>query len=148
MKAILVVWNKAGKGKTESIREFVKLLLNTYPGFTAIYPTLIKIDPKGDFLIVVKVNGKVIGIVSQGDPGTGLGDKLLKLVKVNNCDIIICSTRTSGETVNSVLDVARKNKYEVIWTSTYEIEGQIQQTFVNNLKGKHMLDLLQSLGII
>jgi hypothetical protein len=143
MKTILAVWNKAGKGKTESIREFAKLLLITFPSYT---PNPISIKATGDFLIIVEINGKKIGILSQGDPGTGLGKKLLELV-AKNCDIIICSTRTSGETVKAVETAAGKS-YNVIWTSTYEINGETKRTFVNKLKGKHILDLLQSLEII
>ena len=148
MKTILAVWNKAEKGKTESIREFAKQLLTSYPSFTEIYPIPMTIHPKWDFRIVVKINGKIIGIESQGDPNTGLEERLSELVNVYKCDVIICSTRTSGSTVYAVQNISTTYGYNDIWTSTYEIQGKTQQSFVNNLKGKHILDLLQSLKVI
>jgi hypothetical protein len=38
--------------------------------------------------------------------------------------------------------------FDTIWTSTYQVAGQSQQIIANNLKAKHILELLQTLGII
>jgi hypothetical protein len=145
MKTIVAIWNKAGKGKSDSIREFAKLLLDTYPTNTPTLPSPIK--SKADFSMIVEINGKRIGIESQGDPGTKLQERLLKLVSTK-CDVIICSTRTSGETANAVIDIGKKNNYQVIWTSSYEIEDVSQHKTLNTLKGKHILDLLLSLNVL
>ena len=144
MKTIVAIWNRAGKGKSDSIKEFAKLLLEAYP----IYPgTLSPIKAKGDFSTIIEINGKKIGIESQGDPGTKLSERLQNLVS-NNCDLIICSTRTSGETANAVIDIAKRKKYQIIWTSTYEIDDAAQHHCMNKLKGKHILDLLLSLNVL
>lgn len=145
MKTILAIWNKAGKGKSDSIREFATLLLNTYP--TNVPTVTNPIKSKSDFSIIIEINGKKIGIESQGDPGTKLQERLSKLV-TKGCEVIICSTRTSGETANAVIDIGKKSKYQIIWTSTYEIDDTSQHKTLNTLKGKHILDLLLSLNVL
>ncbi|SDT37262.1 hypothetical protein SAMN05216490_3252 [Mucilaginibacter mallensis] len=145
MKTIVAIWNKAGKGKTDTIKEFTKLLLESFPSELPINTKTIK--SKGDFCMIVEINGKKIGIESKGDPGTGLYERLSNLIS-HNCDLIICSTRTSGETANSVIDLGKTNHYQIIWSSTYEIEDTTQHSKMNYLKGKHLLDLILSLNIL
>lgn len=68
MKTALSIWNSGNKGKTETLREFANLLLATYPTFTPISPVVAIVPVTGDFRLVVQINGKIIGIESQGDP--------------------------------------------------------------------------------
>jgi len=60
--------------------------------------------------------------------------------------LIICSTRTRGETVQAVHKTANKYSFDKIWTSTYEITHS--QALANNLKSDHLLDLIVKLGLI
>lgn len=150
MKVILAVWNKAGKGKTQSIQEFAKALLNKYPTHSIIYikPQIIPSNPSADFRLIVEINKQIIGIESQGDPNTKLDRRLNELVNVYNCDILICSTRTSGSTVKAVENTSKNFGYGIIRTSTYEVSGKTNQATANKLKGEHILELLNSLKII
>ncbi len=85
-----------------------------------------------------------IGIISQGDSTTGLKDELLEKIS-NQCDVIICATRTSGETVNAVNDVSKSNNGLVIWTTTYEINDESLYIKMNNLKSNQIIDLIESM---
>jgi hypothetical protein len=148
LKTILAVWNSGGKGKTESLRQFANLLLSTYPSYTPIFPIPANIPVSNDFRLVVEINGVTVAIESQGDPKTNLKNRLIDLIKIYNCDIIVCACRTRGETVAAVENIHNKYGFQKIWTSTYQIDDRTQHALVNQLKGKHILDLIQNLSLI
>ncbi|MBP3393756.1 MAG: hypothetical protein J6M38_04500 [Lentisphaeria bacterium] len=147
MKTIIAIWHVGGKGKSETIREFANLLLLSYPSCAVTKQTHPSI-PASDISWIVTVNGKTIGIESCGDPYTNLTGRLNELSQKHNCDIIICATRTKGETVDAVN--ALSSIYQVIWTSTYDTAPNlnITQQSLNQLKAKHILDILQSNRLI
>ena len=146
MKTVLSIWHTGDKGKTETLREFANLLLTTYPSFTPIFPSSASVPTTVDFRLVVQINGKIIGVESQGDPNTNLQNRLIDLADNFNCEVILCSSRTRGETVVAVDNLHHARGFDTIWTSTYQIAGRPQQITANNLKAKHILDLLQTLG--
>lgn len=148
LKTILAVWNSGGKGKSESVRQFANSLLLAYPNYIPIFPIPSKIPSVHDFKLVVEINGIIIGIESQGDPGTNLKNRLIDLVTNYNCDIIICTCRTRGETVAAVENIHNTYGFQTIWTSTYQISDHKQHALLNQLKGEHILELLQNLGLI
>ncbi|MFC5045767.1 hypothetical protein ACFSTE_19620 [Aquimarina hainanensis] len=147
-KTILTIWNTGEKGKTESLRQFSNLLLTTFPTYIPIYPIPSNIPISNDFRLVIEIEGVIIGIESQGDPNTNLHDRLVGLVTTYNCDIIICASRTRGKTVAAVQNIRNTYGFQVIWTSTYQIDDRTQYELINRLKGKHILDLLKSLGLL
>lgn len=148
MKTIIAVWHSGQKGKTETIREIAQNLMAIYPNFKPIKPANhpINLHPKKDFSLVIEINGKIIGIESQGDPKTGLKKRLKRLVEKYKCDIVYCATRTRGETVKNVESIAKDSDYKLIWTSTYQTTSN--HPLVNDLKAKHIIDLTQKLGLI
>jgi len=148
MKTVLSIWHTSDKGKTETLREFANLLLTTFPSFTPIFPLKATVPATGDFRLVVQINGKIIGVESQGDPNTNLQNRLLDLADNFKCEVILCSSRTRGDTVLAVDNLFHTKGFDTIWTSTYQIAGRPQQIIANNLKAKHILDLLQTLGRI
>jgi hypothetical protein len=145
-KTIIAIWHSANKGKTETLRNFANLLITTYPTYKLIFSNPLPIPTIGDFQLVVQIKGKIIGIESQGDPKTNLKKKLMNLVNKFKCDIIFCSTRTKGDTVNAVNHLSSRKRFQIIWTSTYQID--VNQTLVNQIKAEHLLDLLQQLKLI
>lgn len=149
MPTIIAVWHESNKGKSETLREFARLLLSTYPRYKAIEPIPASVLPKYDFRLVVEIKGKVIGIESQGDPGTRLKERLEELAyKKFKCDIILCTTRTKGYTVEAVDNLWKTRGFDVIWTSTYQIADTSLHGQVNRLKAKHILELIHNLGLI
>lgn len=147
-KTIIALWNSGNKGKTETLREFSNILINTYPNNTAISPIPLNVPTKGDFRIVVEINGITVGIESQGDPNTNLRARLLDLANNFNCDLILCTTRTRGDTVHAVENLHYNFGYETIWTSTYQVSDLNLSNTVNQIKARHILDLLQTLNLI
>ncbi len=146
MKTIIAIKNSGGKGKTETTRELANLLVSVYPSFTPIYPIPFNIPNKYDFKIVLEINGKIIGIESQGDPGTNLKGRLETLIVDYNCDLVICTCRSRGETVRSIKKVANSHKYQTIWNSTYQSSTNHDE--LNKIKAEHLLDLMKKLKLI
>jgi hypothetical protein len=146
MNTIIAVWNSGSKGKSSTILNLANLLMSNYPTHRVIdsskNPSLLTID----FRLILEINGKVIALESMGDPKTNLEKRLDDIVLKYKADLIICSTRTRGETVQAVHNTANKYGFETIWTSTYQINHN--QGLANRLKSEHLLDLIIKLGLI
>ncbi|RYE89641.1 MAG: hypothetical protein EOO37_04635 [Cytophagaceae bacterium] len=146
MKTIVAIWGASDKGKTSTIREFVNTLLAAYPAYKPLFPIPAAVSATGDFRLIIEINGKIIGIESKGDPNTGLRARLEDLAVNHHCDIILCSTRTKGDTIDAVDGLSYHKHFQTIWTSTYQIASN--QNLANQAKARHLLDLLQSLSLI
>jgi hypothetical protein len=146
MKTIIAISGAADRGKTSTLREFATVLLAAYPAYKPLFPIPATISAIDDFRLIVEINGKIVGIESQGDPNTGLRGRLQDLAVNHHCDIIMCATRTRGETVDAVDNLAYHKYFQTIWTSTYQIASS--QSIANQAKGRHLLDLLQSLNLL
>ena len=146
MKTIIAIKNAGEKGKTETTRELANILIKNYPNFTPIFPTPFEILIEHDFRIVIEINGKIIAIESQGDPGTNLKSRLEFLIGEYNCDLIICTCRSRGETVRSINSVANTCKYQTIINSTYQSKSNHEE--LNKIKAEHLLDLIEKLKLI
>jgi hypothetical protein len=145
MKTILTIWHTAGKGKSSTLRELAELLIAINPtGIILCDPS--PINPKGDFRLIIKLNGKVIAVESKGDPNSGLKERLDEIYTDCEPDIIICASRTRGKTVTHIDSFATKNNYQQIWTSTYHMDNY--HDLINKLKAKHIIELLQTLNLI
>lgn len=146
MKTVLAIWHTNDKGKTETLREFANLVPRRYPNYRPIFPIPMTIPPNDDFRVVLQINGTIIGIETQGDPNTNLESRLMDLADNFNCDIILCATRTRGDTVGAVDNLSHNRGFQTIWTSTYQMATNHQ--LVNQAKARHLLDLLLSLNLI
>jgi len=115
-KTILCLFGPANTGKTSSIRrvdeilqsygaKLVKVLFNEY-----------------DFGKEYMFRAHKIGILSLGDPGSAQSEHLEQLAK-DECDVIICTSRSKGATCNAVSKIASLN-YERYWISPlYEYDS-------------------------
>lgn len=141
MKTILAIWNSGEKGKSSSILELAKVMLAKLPkNYSPIFSSKDVSNLSIDFRLIIEINGKIVALESQGDPGTELEKRLNEIVKKYKPDLIICSTRTKGETIWAVNNVAEKHSYDKIWTSTYETSNNHLR--MNQLKGEHLFDLI------
>jgi hypothetical protein len=143
---ILAIWNTGGKGKSTTILNLANLLMASFPAHKVIFCSKNVISLTIDFRLILEINGKIIALESQGDPKTGLKKRLDDIVIKHHPDLIICSTRTRGETVQAVDNIANKYNYCTIWTSTYQIAHS--HGLVNNLKANHLMDLLINLNLL
>ena len=124
MKNIYAIYGRAEIGKTSTVREIYNLLIEKF-GKQIIVETETNIfSHKGDIRVTVKINGKLIGIESQGDPDSRLKASLDIFVKVN-CDIILCATRTRGTTVDFVKQL--EQEYNINWIKKPDFADDYEQ---------------------
>lgn len=85
-------------GKSTTLLTIYNALISKYPAATiqAVH------NGTADIAVIVNgVNGRVVGIESQGDPGSRLQNTLAAFVAAN-CDIVFCACRSRGMTVGWV----------------------------------------------
>jgi hypothetical protein len=107
VKKVIALKGIGNVGKSQTIKKVYGLLIEKYPSA--------KIEEKfigADITVVLTINGKKIGIESQGDPNSRLATSLGYFVSVN-CQIIVCATRTYGQTVDAVNKL--NGDYEILW---------------------------------
>ena len=119
MKKLLCVWGASNYGKTTAIIEFDEFLNTNFKG--SIAPRYTLGNPPDDIcrIYTIKHNQQTytIGIESQGDPNSRQ-QASLDLFLQNNCDIIVCASRTRGETVYTIENFCSDNQYNSFWIST------------------------------
>jgi hypothetical protein len=106
-KTIFALYGSGNVGKSKTIKIVYDLLKQAYP--TA---PVLEINTGSDIMIVITINGKAIGIESQGDPNTRLPQSL-KDFKKAACVIIVCATRNWGGTVDAVKRL--EPEYTIVW---------------------------------
>lgn len=137
-KTVFANWGSAGQGKSSTVKEITRLILKHYPTATT---SPVTIDYTYDIRVVITIDKIKIGIESQGDPNSRLFDSIKYFVKIN-CDIIICSTRTSGSTVEAVNELYSKHGYDNVWITNHR-SNEKNQAILNEISAKHIFDLIQ-----
>lgn len=140
-KTIIAVWGNANTGKSSTI----KLVFDI---FNTIYQGQISVIDDGplnthDITKVFKCKNYIVGIESQGDPNSNIFSSLPMFVD-KKCDLIICATRTKGDTVRIVEDIEDKNKYDVIWLSNL-FSGQKPSDILNKKTATFIHEIITDL---
>ena len=108
MKTIVTVFGWAEMGKTSAL----KCLAEQFGCEFTTSPW--------DIFQMFDYNGHLIGIASEGDPGSCQKDNIYKMIEAG-CEVIVCASRTKGRTTENVMIAAKNNGYRLIWTSHYSI---------------------------
>lgn len=146
MNTIIAIWNSGEKGKSSTVLALANLLLTQNPKPKFIYSSKDVNNLSVDFTLIIEINGKIIALESQGDPGTKLEKRLETIVKKHNPNLIFCTCRTRGETIYAVEKTANNYGFETIWTSTHKVSKN--HIKVNQIKAEHLLDLCLQLNLI
>ncbi|MCL2067229.1 MAG: hypothetical protein FWG99_07160 [Treponema sp.] len=111
MKEIIVIQGAGDRGKTQTVKKVYDLLKAKYPKakITDYFPG--KYDIK---ILMENVNGLLVGIESYGDPITDRLEDSLKCFDKAGCDIIFCSARTRGYSVDWIKKYSKKYKITYI----------------------------------
>lgn len=139
-KNIVAIWGQAQQGKSDTVKRIAQLILDNYPTAST---TPITINFSADIKVIIVIGKIKIGIESQGDPNSRLLESLKEFSK-SNCDLIVCSTRTSGSTVNAVSALNSSDNYEIIWATNYR-SYEKPQTTLNDLSARQIFELIQNL---
>lgn len=107
MKKVIALWGSADSGKSSTLKivhkGLSKLSERTVEAFSV---------SGGDVRDIFIINGAKVGIETQGDPGSRL-EKSLDIFKSEGCKLIICATRTKGQTTELVSSL--KPAYYISW---------------------------------
>ena len=135
-KLVIAIQGISNTGKTKTIIQFANELVEFY-----------KISPNpierigNEISCVFEIQGCKIGIISQGDPGTGLEEKLNELVK-DKCKIIVCATRTYGETTRAVAQAC--SEYEKVWLRKTAIWSEYNEKKLRDIANTNCAKLVQT----
>ena len=139
MKKVFALRGKANMGKSQTIRTVVEMLTDKHPdaGVAHNHKT------RGDVRVVLTINDWKIGIESQGDPSSGrLVNGSLDLFVNVGCDVIVCTTRTRGATVNAVNSL---DGFEVQWIEQREKSQPTEQVLRDLAVAKQILDEIETI---
>ena len=147
-KTIIAIYGRQEEGKSATIKLAFQHLTTKYPN--AIFDR--HLNMSGDILTVVELNGTKIGFESQGDPNSRIisQDTLRKLADqsfdavLGGCDIIICATRTEGNTVKKVDHIASTFGYFTLWMSSY-FSPKLNHKVLNQKAAENIVDMITSL---
>lgn len=123
-------------GKSSTLIQLFQMVQAKYPAATVQKIRSGTIDVA---VVIRGVGGLVVGIESQGDPGSRLKDTLPELATAK-CDLIFCACRTNGKTVGWVNDL----------NPPYRMHFVTQVRVTNNYASTNAataLRLMQSAGI-
>jgi len=120
-------------GKSQTIRKAYDLLKFTHKNVKEEHESIGKLDIR----VVLTINGAKIGIESQGDPGFRLKKSLSLFVKLQ-CTVIVCATRTRGQTVNVVERL--KPDYELLWLQQDVRSIASEQEASNNAMAQRIVE--------
>lgn len=137
MSRIIALQEPSDAGKTRTLIQVFKDLQAKYP--TA---TVQRLDNKKKDIKVILwgVNGKIVGIESQGDPNSRLEKSLANFLEAP-CDIIFCACRTSGMTVNWIK--ALSPKYSIHFEQKERVMDEHEQTKANSSMATRLIELAE-----
>ncbi len=140
-KTIIAVYGSQQKGKSETIKNIYQLIL---PDPNASLLELEKENNfKQDILLTIQFGNFVIGLESQGDPYGRSKQTLPRLAK-KGCDIIVCASRTRGETVNIINKVAEDHDYHTLWISSF-YSPKLDHKVLNKIAALNIIKIIKTL---
>jgi len=136
-KTIICVSAKSNRGKSSSIKKLYTMLGGTQPIVDGV-----------DIMDVVNYKGYKIGIKSQGDPGTDHRTDLGKFIMELHVDIIVTASRSTGQTLWSIYDIAKETGFETIVLTPMSTETEYDIYPVENLNTKNAEAILEIINNI
>ncbi len=98
MRDVFALQGPSNSGKSTTLVSLYNAVCSKYPAATVQRVH----NGTADLAVIISgVNGLVVGIESQGDPGSRL-QSTLSTFAAANCDVIFCACRTRGMTVGWV----------------------------------------------
>ena len=143
MGAIILISNSASKGKSSTLVELANLIRDKYVDIQTVYTY--KHKTTIDFTLVIKVKGKIVAFESKSTTLNPLENRLEKIIADYNPDLLFCTSKTKGASLNTVNQIASKFNYNCIKTSTYQVADDFEKA--NQTKAKHLFYLAIQLNL-
>lgn len=102
-------------------------------------------DSKDEYGKFITDSGVKIAVVTQGDPDSRQEEYLGRAANEFKADVIICTARSSGDTVDNIYKIA--TDYEKIWYRNFYADNWTQQfgDFLNENSAVGVLKLVGNL---
>ena len=127
-KTVIVLYGKGTIGKSTTCKLVKKELLEL-AGVEVFRTEQLRAN-KHDINVVLQIGPFRIGIETEGDPGTPLGFRLKDFVNIG-CQIIICTCRTYGKTVEVIRNM--RPEYEITWINQNNLESDYDESKLRDL---------------
>jgi hypothetical protein len=101
-KIVICLRGKGSIGKSRTIKMVYDLLKTCYPNSPERYRSMGRVDIR----VILTLNEVDIGIESRGDPSDYRLKESLKYFVDEGCKIILCASRTTGQTVMLIDDLS------------------------------------------
>ena len=141
-KTIIAIYGRQNEGKSETIKKTCKLFLDNFPTATSS-PIRENIDYSKDILVEFIIDGVKLGFESQGDPNGKQFDTINNLAN-NGCYIIVCASRTKGETTHLIDNIANQHNYHTVWISSF-FSPLLNSNTLNIKASENLLEIIKSL---
>ena len=138
----LVIANRGAGyiGKSSSVRAVYQLLKDKG------HKLLVEEWQGEDIKAIFEVDGVKVGVESQGDPSSQMGETMEKYVEAG-CDIIVTVCRTKSDTYHKVTDyLGEENGYDVLWAAHYVYQAPFadeSRTLLNDRYAQQVYQLIQ-----
>lgn len=134
MASLYALQGSGSSGKSDTIIKLLELVCTKYPK-----AKLREFHRGRDVNVIIEnVRGKSIGIESQGDPNSRLEDSL-GAFKAEKCDIVFCSCRTRGMTVDWIN--ALSPPYKITFVQKAYARGRNAQDAINAQQASDLIEL-------
>lgn len=130
-KSLIVLYGKGNEGKTSTLIELFRLFTN------------IHLD--NDFARIIEYRNIRIGFVTSSDPykdNLDIFEKEINKLVNENCNIIVCTSRTSGKAKRFLEEI--DPVYNKLWLSTI-LSTSFDVNFFNFMQAKHIENLINQI---
>lgn len=117
MKLIIANRGAHDIGKTTAIKNVFANLYAKYAPTTTLYEPLNIADLAYNWVDVkatIKIGSTLVGIESQGDPGSRMQQSVADFIAWG-CEIILVACRNQGDTINTITNLESNHGYTVLW---------------------------------
>lgn len=139
MKNVIAVKGISNVGKTSSIVKAYERLIAKHPSAKV---EKIPGGNRNEISAIVTIGKIKIGIESQGDPGQRLPNSIQEFVN-RGCQIILCTTRTRGGTVDLIKSL--EPPYKIAWLLKEKSKSTSEIDTDNSKMAKDIFKLVDNL---
>ena len=128
-KTIVALYGSSGRGKSTALKKFINQLKKN-KNFDFIKLDDDYSNEKHDIVAIFDCNGIKIWISTAGDIKEIIKKRVEKcLIKKHDCKIIFTASRTKGETVSTLEEISKENKFKLEWIEKlYRIHDPIKES--------------------
>ncbi len=148
MKNVLIALRGVGNsGKTQTLRQLYNHLQSKKYNIEQVFFDNLRLDGKGDFGVLIQINGVMVGLTSIGDTYYDVSKNLIRFAD-NKAAICICACRTfdvKGLGTNHAIEEFAKRKKSIV--EFYEkkcTNSPSLQADINSIDCRTILDALIS----